>query len=108
MIHCECAQHEGRDGIGNRRMDPKQNQAALFEGLTALHCDLPEILIEGHQDSTLRFREFQKRGVLCAGIIGPRPDDIVTGVPQRFDGRQRKVLVREQAHQTGSGYALYS
>ena len=37
LIHCERAQHERGECVGNGRMDPKQNNSALFEGLTALH-----------------------------------------------------------------------
>ena len=73
--------------LGIARMDAKQNQAALFEGLAALDRDLPEVLIERHQDSSIRFREFQKQGILCTGMIGPRPADIVSGVSQCLDRR---------------------
>ena len=32
----------------------------------------------------------------------------MASLPQCFDGWQRKVLVRNEALQTGTGYALYS
>src|SRR5947209_8047860 len=65
-------------------MDPKENQAALFEGLAALDRDLPEVLVE-RRNASIRFREFQKRGILGAGYDRSSPRshrDRLAGVPQ--------------------------
>ena len=67
LIHCERAQHQRCDVLRDRRMNPKQNHAALFEGLPALNRDLPEIFIEGDQDSSVRFREFRSAASFAPG-----------------------------------------
>lgn len=89
-------------------MYTEQNHAALPQRPPPLDRNLPEILVEGEQDSAFGFRAIQERGVLCAGTIRPHPSHVMASLAQCFDGWQREVLVRNEAHKTGTGYALYS
>jgi hypothetical protein len=103
-----CPEHERRDVLWSRRVDSKENHATSVERSPLLNCELPKVLVDGQQHPALLLRQIQKPSVCCAGMIRPHPGHVLARLPQRLDGWQREVFIRNEAHQTGSGYALYS
>lgn len=79
-------------------MGSKQDDTGVFEWGAALESDLPEVLVEGQQDSRLRLGEFQKRCVWPTDTVCSRPDSVVPAVAQDIDKWFREVLVGEQTH----------
>ena len=72
----ECAD-ERFDILGNRRINPKQDHARLFERNPALNGNLPEVLVQRQHDTAFGFGQVQKGGVVPSGAIGPGPPHIV-------------------------------
>jgi hypothetical protein len=82
------------------RMHSKQHNAGTFESDPSLHRELPEVLIECHEQSAVCFGPLYQNSILQARTVRPDPDNIMTFFGD-LDGWAREILVRQDPHQAG-------
>lgn len=84
----------------------RQTHVAAFDRLPPLDRELPEVFIERQQHPSIRLRDLEQRNIARAGEVRPAPRHIVTGLPQRLDCRQGKVLVKTYLTQEQSALKI--
>jgi len=55
----------------------RQDYSATFQRNRPLEGDLPEVLVESHDDPAFRFGALEERAIFETGTIGPCPDNVV-------------------------------
>jgi len=80
-----------------------ENDAAVSHPFRPLQCDLPEITVEREEDSAFGLGPFQNLFVAGTGVVVAHPQDVVTGITERFDNAAGKILICEKSHLCGEG-----
>lgn len=76
--------HKRCDSLGSRGMNSEQNHTGLRQRAAALHCNLPEVLVERQHDACFRLREIQQGDIACSGEIRAGPQNVVATGSKRL------------------------
>src|ERR1044071_184707 len=90
--------HKRLEFLRSRWMDSEQNDTGLFQWVSALNGNLPEVLLERQHDARLCFGQVQEGDVFRSREISAGPQNVVTLGSKIVDNRLREVLVGEKAH----------
>ena len=85
-------------------MAAEQNHPSSLKRLSALHGDLPQVLVEGENDPGISFANLDYCRIRHATKIRHHPNKIMSVGPQDVNEIPGEVLVGQQPHhQAGAG-----